>query len=143
MNKCILFFLLLIQSSCATIKTVKFDDQNFTKKKPNEYIVLIPRDYKRIKKGVYPNTIHQYQFSNGATVYISLDITYVDSPNQENWSVCSKPEIAYKCEQGVQQNGLLWREIMRHRRIVLGYFDVPIEDKAKFDAILQSLKKIE
>ncbi len=126
-------------NGCAQSKTVKFKTDTFMSAgKEQKFEVQIPKGYKMVSDNLDIDLFKHYQYPDGSSLYISLDINYSNSPNKNNWSKCSNAITGKKCEQGEQENGLLWREILKDN-LVIGYFGVSKERKDEFDKSITSL----
>ena len=139
----ILFFVLSsVIVSCVSQKVVRFKSDTFKSSgSQSEFEISVPRDFKEVKKKlIEPDILKQFESKwSSAIIYISLDITFSNSPNKMNWLKCSLPSESKKCTEGVQDDGNYWREIVSNG-LVIGYYDVPINRKDEFDEFLLSLK---
>ena len=142
MRHLLLYILILSSlSGCAQTKKVKFKTDTFMSAgKEQKFTVQIPQNYVDVKSNEGTYLFKQFDYEDGSSFYISLDINYGHSPNRDNWIKCSKPNEGYKCEEGTQENGLYWKEVLKND-LVVGYLNVPKERKTEFDKAIASLSK--
>jgi hypothetical protein len=142
MNRIYVYLLVLGSlSGCAQTKSIKFKTDTFMSAgKEQKFTIQVPKNYIDVKSNESTYLFKQFDYEDGSIMYISLDISYSNSPNKDNWSKCSKPQERYKCEEGVQENGLYWKEVLRDN-LVIGYYDVPKERITEFDQALLTLRQ--
>jgi len=127
--------------NCGQTKALSFSTYTFISAgKKEKFAIEIPKGYIDVNQNLDNALLKEYVYPDGSILYISLDISYSDSPNKRNWSKCSNPKTGYKCEEGEQDNGLFWKEIFKNN-LVLGYLNIPKPRKLEFDKAIASLVK--
>lgn len=125
---------------CSSYRHVTFKTDTFLSAgKVKQFELSVPRGGQRYSSEIPRYVVKRYHYKDSAVLYISLDVTYANSPNHENWIKCSRPQESYKCDEGQQPDGRYWREILSND-LVIGYFNVRHNDKQKFDSAVESLK---
>lgn len=118
---------------------------------PDNYINLV----EQTNAGYDYGDIIYYVYANSSNIYISnynvcvneKKIRLQDNANVENrfidpiFYIKSNTMAPTMIFEGVDTNGLYWKDI-RYEWICYGYVDVLKEDKALFDSILNSVKRI-
>lgn len=141
MKKQVIFFVILLFTSCGNIKTTTFSTMTYKSKGIEEkFIIDIPNDYIKSYSLERESIIKKWVYKNDVYMYISSDITFKDSPNVENWIKCSNVEKGIKCIEGKQDNGKYWKEIEKEN-LIIGYINVPENRKEEFDKAILSLKR--
>lgn len=134
---CSILFLLF---ACSPAKKLTFKTDTFMSAgKVREFEMTIPRGAISSTSDLGQYLFKRLEYKNSSVLYILLDVNFGHSPNRDNWMKCSKPEEKYKCEDGQQDNGLYWKEVLSNE-VVVGYYNVKKADKEIFDNAIASLK---
>lgn len=128
--------------NCGSSKKISFETYTFMSKSNRErFTISVPRDFKSTEANLQNNILKKWKYKNEEFIYISLDISFSNSPNLDNWIKCSDAQKGIKCIEGIDENGNYWKEIISNN-LVIGYRDVNPKRKKEFDDSLLSLNKL-
>jgi hypothetical protein len=140
MKKLIYSFALLSLLGCGSSKKVIFKTDTFMSGgKESKFEILIPKGYEKYTNDLQHYILRNYTYPDSSVIYISLDFSFANSPNYKNWIKCSNPAKNYKCEEGQQDNGKYWKEVLKEN-VVIGYYNVRKDRKEEFDKTVSTLK---
>ena len=152
----IVLLLLLIAASCSSSKSLLFNSKtlNFenclSKEKNYKYIELnLPKGF--IKKKVENHGFCEYRFEyqNKSTIYVSTDIYSGSRLNSDNLNSIGVNTYAISRSiilvdtiknSGKDRNNLYWLEYVLGD-VVIGYVNVPEEQKEQFEKAIASLDR--
>lgn len=140
-NKIIVFVVFLFMS-CNSVKNVSFSTMTYkSKEKVEKFNIKIPSDYLKTNSFKRESVVKKWLYHDDIYIYISSDLTFIDSPNVENWIKCSDLEKNIKCLEGIQDDGRYWKEIIVDD-LVIGYVNVPKDRKEEFDKAIMSFSNV-
>ena len=143
MKQLYLLIILLILIGCGATKRINFQTDTFMSNGLKEnFEISVPSDYVKATSNLEIYILKKWIYEKNGLLYISLDISFADSPNIQNWMKCSDASTAKKCTEGVDDDGKYWKELLIDN-LVVGYKDVPMERKNEFDNAILSMKKVE
>lgn len=141
MRKITLIFLAIFFASCGSFRKINFQTDTYMSKGVKQrFEIIIPKNYTHASSNLETHLLKKWTYSNNECLYISLDISFADSPNVVNWMKCSDATKGVKCTEGKDEAGRYWKELLIDN-LVVGYKDVPIERKEQFDSAISSLKR--
>jgi hypothetical protein len=141
MKAFLIILISLIAISCTPTKRINFQTETLMSKgKVHKFTIEIPKGYEESRSDISRYLLNEYVYPDSSVLYISLDINYQNSPNKKNWIKCSDATKGIKCEEGLQENNMYWKEILSNN-LVLGYYNVSSRRKLEFDQSLQSIEK--
>ena len=143
MKQLYLLIILIIFIGCGSTKRIHFQTDTFMSNGLKEnFEISVPSDYVKATSNLEIYILRKWIYEKNGLLYISLDISFADSPNVQNWMKCSDASDAKKCTEGVDEEGKYWKELLIDN-LVVGYKDVPMESKKEFDRAILSMKKVE
>lgn len=139
MKKTILILSVIFFAGCGSAKKVYFKTDTYISKGIKEkFEIIIPKHYINVSSNIGNNLLKKWMYKDESYLYISLNISFADSPNVKNWMKCSNTKI--KCTEGVDEMEKYWKELIIDN-LVVGYKDIPKERKEEFDKAILSLKR--
>lgn len=141
MKKGLIISLSILLLSCGSTKKISFQTDTFMSNGTKEkFEIILPRDYIETTWDLKTNLLKKWLYNDEIFIYISLDISFADSPNISNWVKCSDISKKAKCTEGIDEKGKYWREELIDN-LVVGYKNVSINRKTEFDNAIQSFQK--
>jgi hypothetical protein len=156
MKSTYILILLLLCISCSSSKSLQFSSKllNFENcllnEKKYEYIEIeIPKGSKKTKEENHGFCEYRFEYQNKSTIYISTDIYSGSRLNYENlYSIGIDTYAISRSEtlmdtiknSGTNKNKLYWLEFVLGD-VVVGFVDVPEEQKEEFEKAILSLNK--
>lgn len=143
MKRTLLLSFSILLLSCGSTKRISFKSDTFMSSGIKEkFEMIIPRGYSVESSDLKTNLLKKWTYPDESFIYISLDISFSDSPNISNWVNCSDVSKKFKCTDGVDKQGNYWKEVVKNN-LVIGYKNVSVNNKSEFDNTILSFQKID